>query len=182
MTLAHTLGTLVSAACILASTATFASEPLFPAVTGYGGIHPLAIAAEQPDKKLRYKVVFSITREAPDAGKPNPGLEKVARMLNLLAHNGIKPKQGDVVAIVHGPATALILSDAHYEKKYHTVNPNLALIAQLKTAGAEVHVCHEAMYAMNIEPVDIDPDVQIDVSALTTLATLQLRGYALIPD
>jgi hypothetical protein len=38
------------------------------------------------------------------------------------------------------------------------------------------------MYAMNIEPADIDPDVQIDVSALTTLATLQLRGYALIPD
>ena len=172
----------LGAACLLASAASFAAEPQFPLVPGYGGIHPLAAAAERPDKKLRYRVVFSISKPSPDASKPNPGLEKVARMINLLAHDGVKIRRGDIVAVIHGQATPLILSDARYDKKNHTVNPNLALITQLKAAGAEVHVCHEAMYAMNIEPAAIDPDVQIDVSALTTLAMLQLRGYALIPD
>jgi len=178
MRAAHRFTQLTAAATLLlASTAGIGADALFPAIAGYGGIHPLPSAAVRPDKQLRYKLLFNITQPSTDPAKPNPSLEKVARTLNLLAHGGVKPRRGDVVAIVHGKATPLILRN-----ELQLVNPNLALIEQLRAAGAEVHVSHEAMVEMGIKVDDVDPRVQIDVSALTTLATLQLRGYALIPD
>jgi DsrE/DsrF-like family. len=164
------------------TTVTFADDPRFPLIANYGGIHPRDEAGGRPDNTMRYQIVFAIASASTDAAKPNASLEKVARMLNLLAHDGVEVARGDIVAIVYGKATPLILADAKYDKKNHTANPNLPLIKQLSAAGAEVHVCNEAMHAMAIEAGDIDPDVQIDASALTTLATLQLRGYALIPD
>ncbi|MCP6134148.1 DsrE family protein, partial [Klebsiella pneumoniae] len=61
-------------------------------------------------------------------------------------------------------------------------NPNLALIAALKRAGVSVRVCSQALVGNGIAPVTVDKAVEVDVSALTTMATLQIRGWALIPD
>lgn len=61
-------------------------------------------------------------------------------------------------------------------------NPNAALIAALQKAGVSVRVCDQAMAASKITPSEVTPGIAIDGSALTTLANLQLRGYALIPD
>ena len=43
-------------------------------------------------------------------------------------------------------------------------------------------MCSQALAAASIAPEAVDKRVEIDVAALTTLANLQLRGYALIPD
>src|SRR3546814_7444597 len=72
-----------------------------------------------PDSSLRYRVVFSINEAAP-AGEVNRSLEKVARYLNLLAAGGIRTDAGDIVAVVHGPATPIVAINPD--------NPNLALI------------------------------------------------------
>src|SRR3546814_13621069 len=82
--------------------------------------------AEMPDSSLRYRVVFSINEAAP-AGEVNRSLEKVARYLNLLAAGGIRPDAGDIVAVVHGPATPIVAINPD--------NPNLALLAALQEAG-----------------------------------------------
>lgn len=70
-----------AAALLLASTAGIGAEALFPAIPGYGGIHPLPSATVHPDKQLRSKLLFNITQPSTDPAKPNPSLEKVARAL-----------------------------------------------------------------------------------------------------
>lgn len=154
-----------------------------PVIAPYGKITPADEAAMRPDPKLRYRVAFSITKAGPDADKPNPSLDKVARMLNLLGAHGIRPKQGDIVAIVHGPATPVVATDAVYAAKTGVPhNPNLDLIAKLREAGIVVAVCSQALYGNGIDPKDVASGVEVDVSAMTTLATLQLEGWALMPD
>ncbi|MFD1104480.1 DsrE family protein [Sphingobium olei] len=154
-----------------------------PAIVGYGKTFPTDGAQTRPDAKLRYRVLFNITKAAPSPDKLNPSLEKVARFVNLLAIDGVKPSPGDIVAIVHGPATPSILQNAAYGRKAGgKPNPNLELLTKLKAAGVTVAVCDQALHGQGFQSEDVVQEVRIDVSALTTLATLQLKGWALIPD
>ena len=154
-----------------------------PVIADYGKITPVEGAAERPDRSLRYRVLFSVTKAAPTPGQVNPSLEKVARFLNLLGADGVRPARGDVVVIVHGPATPLVAENGAYATKTGAAaNPNLPLIAALERAGVSVRVCSQALVGNKVDPATVDKDIEIDVSALTTMATLQLRGWALIPD
>ena len=160
-----------------------AQAPAGPAVPGYGATHTAPRAAERPSKSLRYKVLFSVTQGNDDTTKANASLEKVARFMNLLATDGIRPVRGDVVAVMHGKATPIVMDDTAYRARNNgAANPSLELIDQLKKAGVSVRVCSQALAAASIAPETVDKRVEIDVAALTTLANLQLRGYALIPD
>ncbi|MEP6558442.1 MAG: DsrE family protein [Burkholderiales bacterium] len=175
------------AALLLAATAGVGHAQTAPtakvAVPGFGAIHTAPAAAEHPTKSLRYKVLFSITQGNDDTAKPSASLNKVARFMNLLAADGVRPKSGDVVAVVHGGATPIVMSDAAFKaRSAGSENPSLELIDQLKKAGVSVRVCSQALAAASIEPDAVDKRVQIDVAALTTMANLQLKGYALIPD
>lgn len=152
------------------------------AVPGYGRIFPEPDAAHHPDPALRYRVVFNITKASPEPGKVNPSLEKVARFLNLLAHDGVRPAPGDIVAIVHGPATSLVLNSDAYREKFNVDNPNLSLIEALGATGAEVHVCSQALHGQSIPRDAVAKQVVVDLAALTTLTKLQLQGFALMPD
>jgi intracellular sulfur oxidation DsrE/DsrF family protein len=139
--------------------------------------------AERPSKSLRYKVPFSVTQGNDDTTKPNASLDKVARFMNPLASDGIRPVRGDVVAVMHGKATPIVMDNAAYRASNNAAaNPNLELIEQLKKAGVSVRVCSQALAAASIAPEAVDKRVEIDVAALTTIATLQLRRYALSPD
>ena len=60
--------------------------------------------------------------------------------------------------------------------------PNLALIRQLREAGASVRVCSQALAGQSIPQDQVDKLIEVDVAALITLANLQLRGFALAPD
>lgn len=154
-----------------------------PAIENYGATAPTDGAAERPDPTLRYRVLFDVTRASADASKPSPSLEKIARFLNLLATDGVHPKPGDVVAIVYGPATPVVATDAVYATRTKApINPNLPLIARLQAAGVTVAVCSQALHGNDIATKDVAPGIRVDVSAITTQATLQLRGWALIPD
>jgi intracellular sulfur oxidation DsrE/DsrF family protein len=154
-----------------------------PAVPGFGATHTASHAAEHPSTSLRYKVLFSVTQGSGDTTKPNASLEKVARFMNLLAADGVRPIAGDVVAVMHGKATPIVMSaDAYSARNNGLANPNLELIDQLRKAGVSVRVCSQALAGASIAPDSVNKQVEIDVSALTTLANLQLRGYALIPD
>ena len=173
------------AALLLAMTTGLAQAqaPAGPAVPGFGATHTAPHAAERPSKSLRYKVVFSVTQGNDDPTKPNASLEKVARFMNLLAADGIRPIAGDVVAVMHGKATPIVMDDAAYRARNDgAANPSQELIDQLKKAGVSVRVCSQALAAASIAPETVDKRVEIDVAALTTLANLQLRGHALIPD
>lgn len=159
-----------------------AQEADTPAVPGQGAIVRAPDAANQPDPAIRYRVVFDITKAPADAAEPNPGLVKMARFLNLLATRDIHPQPGDVVGVIHGPATPLVMNEAAYRTAFEVDNPNLSVIGALKRAGAQVHVCSQALHGHKIAADSVAPEVTVDLAAITTLATLQLQGFALIPD
>jgi intracellular sulfur oxidation DsrE/DsrF family protein len=100
-----------------------------------------------------------------------------------LAANSVSIKPGDVVAIVHGPATAIVTKANTYSRKTGaTGNPNLDLIAKLRSAGVVVAVCDQALHGNGFASSEVAQGVRVDVSAMTTITTLQLRGWALMPD
>lgn len=169
----------------LAAVALISAQPLTaaPAVPEFGAIAPLEGDEHLPDAKLRYRTVFSITKSAPTPDKVNPSLDKVARFVNLLARQSIRPQPGDVVAIVSGPATPAIIDAQAYAQRFAgAANPNLPLIAELRRAGVTIAVCAQALAGNNIEHAAVARGVRIDLSAMTTLAMLQLKGWAAITD
>jgi len=177
------LGAVVALALLATSGVAFAADPRHPVVQGYGAIAPVPDARERPDHALRYRVLFSVTKAAASSNQANPNLEKVARFLNLLGADGVRPAPGDVAVVIHGPATPLVMSDAAYAERTKIANnPNLPLVAALRSAGVSVRVCSQALVGNKVDPATVDKSIEIDVSALTTMATLQLRGWALIPD
>ena len=47
----------------------------------------------------------------------------------------------------------------------------------MKKAGIDFRVCGQGVIAKKIDVATIQPEVQVDQWAMTTITTLQLRGY-----
>ena len=152
-----------------------------PTIVSAGRMHEAPQAAYQPDPKLTYKVVFNITRGAQKPSQINPGIERVARAVNLFTHAGVPLDHLKFVAIASGGATPAVLQDAYYQKQFGVANPNLAVIAELRKAGVDVAVCAQAIPGQHFEFDWVDPNVTVALSSLTTVTALQQQGYALMP-
>lgn len=152
----------------------------YPAIAGFGPVHPLPNAAVQPSKSAIYKVVFDVTAKSKDMSKPNPGLDHVARAVNVFASAGVPLSHLKFIAVVHGPATASVLNNEHYHGKYGTNNPNIPLIAALKKAGVKVEVCGQALADNSYEHAWVNRDVTITLSALSDLIIYGHQGYAYV--
>ena len=153
-----------------------------PAIEGYGGIKPLPEAANQPSVKAEHKAVFDVTKAAKSPDQLNPGLERVARAVNVFASAGVPTEKLDFVVVVHGAATPGILNDAQYEKQFGQANPNTALIAALRKAGVTVHVCGQALAKHAFDQSWVNNEVDVALSALSDLVIFQSRGYAVVPQ
>ncbi|EZP73103.1 hypothetical protein BV97_04984 [Novosphingobium resinovorum] len=158
-----------------------AQDASHPVIPGYGAIMPAHDVASLPDPSLRYHVAFEVTRAGTDDAQINPALDRVARFVNLLGASGVRPAPGDIVVVIHGPATTAILNDAGYQARFHRANPNTRLIEELQRAGVAIHVCSYALANQKIERNAVAKDVTIDLAAMVTLANLQLKGWAVIP-
>lgn len=150
----------------------------YPAIKGYGPVHPRPDAGQQPDKNTIYKVVFNVTKGSKNMSKPNPGLDHVARAVNVFASAGVPLDHLHFVAVIHGPATASVLNAKAYKHKFGTANPNPKLIKELRTAGVKVEVCGQALSEHHFADAQINTDVTISLSALSDLAIYGQRGYA----
>lgn len=158
-----------------------AQDASHPVIAGYGGIAPTNDVANLPDPSLRYRVAFEVTRAATDNTQINPALDRVARFVNLLGASGVRPASGDIVVVIHGPATTAILNDAGYQTRFRMTNPNSQLIEELQQAGVTIHVCSYALANQRIERNAVAKGVVIDLAAMVTLASLQLKGWVLLP-
>jgi len=150
-------------------------------ITAAGAYQPLPKAAYQPDPAATYKVVFSLTKGSDKPDQINPGLERVARTVNLYVASGVPLDHLKFVAVAYSAATGLVLDDEHYKAQFGTANPNLAAIAQLRKAGIDVAVCGQAMAEHHYANEWASKDVTLALSALTAISELELKGYALIP-
>ena len=133
---------------------------------------------EMPDPNLTYKMVFDIGKAAPKIDDVNPGLTFISRFYNTLAKGGVPADHRKFVVVFHQEGTDIALNNAAYKtlKDGHD-NPNIALIHSMKQAGIDFRVCGQGVMARKIDVATINPDIQVDQWAMTTITNLSLRGY-----
>ena len=151
------------------------------AVPGYGKFTPLPQAHEQANATTDYKVVMDASQGAKTPDAVNPGLDRMARLANILSAGGARRDHLHLAVVVHGSATDSVVTDEIYAKRHDgQKNPNTPLLAALQAAGVSVRICGQSMVGNKLAPQDLAPGVQVDVAALMTVTNLQLAGYALV--
>lgn len=151
-----------------------------PIIKSYGSVWEIPNATEKPDKKREYKILVDITNQAEKPDTLNLYLEAIATLMNLHGSAGVPANKMKVVVVIHKMATFSILNQEKYRQKFKTDNPNLPLISELSNAGVEFFVCGQNLIRGKLTENDITPEVKVATSALTTLTTYQLKGYAMI--
>ena len=148
-------------------------------VPGYEPAKDLPGARELPDPKTDYKVVFADGQDAKNHGDINPMLPTIATYLNTLGKYGVPAEHRHLVIMFHQrtPDIDIVMTNEAYRQRYNRDNPNIAIIHALKQAGVDIRVCGQGLIARKIEASQVNPDVQIDLWAMTTLVNLQLKGY-----
>jgi intracellular sulfur oxidation DsrE/DsrF family protein len=149
------------------------------AIPGGGVAQDVPGAKDLPDPHMTYKVVFDLSTAAPKIEDVNPGLAMAARYVNTLAKYGVPADHRRIAVVIHQGATEIILNNATFkERNQGHDNPNIALIQAMKKAGVDFRVCGQAVLAHKIEPQTIQPEIELDLWALTTLVDFELHGYA----
>lgn len=139
-------------------------------------------AKDLPSPKVTYKVVFDIAKAAPKIDDVNPGLEMVVRYVNTLAKYGVPEDHRKIAVVFHQGATDIVMNnDAFKARNDGHDNPNIALIQSMKKAGVDFRVCGQAVMGRKIDPKTIQPEIELDLWALTTIVDLELHGYVHIP-
>ena len=153
-----------------------------PTVPGYGRINYNPKDAYQPDPSQTYEIVFSLTKAAAKPDQVNPALDHVARAVNLYVAAGVPLSHLKFVGIAYGPATPLALDNAHYRAAFGVDNPNLELIKLLRKDGVDIAVCAQAVAEHHFKSDWVSPQVTLALSGLTTVTTLEHKGYTLMPQ
>lgn len=153
-----------------------AQEARYPIVKDFGGIYEIPNALN-PDTDIEYKVAIDLKTLQRDKESINPGLNNVARMMNLHGLGGVKPEHLEVAVIIHGGATDVVLTNEAYQQRYELDNPNIPLIAALKEAGVEVYVCGQSLLGRKYEHNQVNQEIVIGLSMLTTFTTYMHKGF-----
>jgi intracellular sulfur oxidation DsrE/DsrF family protein len=165
---------LVSAAPGSAQHANELAVPGYPVAVDFPG------AQELPDPEMDYKIAWGIGQGAEDpTTEINPSLPMIARYVNTLAKWGVPEANRHIIVMFHqrSPDFDIVLSNEAFKAKYGKDNPNIPLISALKEVGVEFRGCGQAVLAREIDRKDVNPDIQIDLWALTSFMNLQMKGF-----
>jgi intracellular sulfur oxidation DsrE/DsrF family protein len=150
------------------------------AVPGYPVASDVPGAHELPDPTLDYKIAWGIGQGAEDrTTEVNPTLPVIARYVNTLAKWGVPEAKRHIIVMFHQRSDDfdIVLSNEAFRAKYGKDNPNIPLMSALKNAGVEFRACGQAVVGRKIDPKDVNPDIQIDLWAMTSFMNLQMKGY-----
>lgn len=151
-----------------------------PVVKKFGTVTEVPFSVENPDPKLDYKVVVEVSSDNSKPENVHEFFEKVGAVVNLHALGGVSSRNLHVVMVIHGPAAQYVVNNELYQKKFHTDNPNIPLFKELEAAGVKIFVCGQSLNKRQVSPASVTPEVKPALSAITTLTTYQLKGYALL--
>jgi intracellular sulfur oxidation DsrE/DsrF family protein len=166
--------------CCSVSVFSQAPSKVNPAIANYGSVFDVSFAKEKPDPKLDYNILVDITDAASKPDTLNAYLEAAATLFNLHAVGGVPKEKIHMIVVLHKMAVYSIFSNERFQQKFKVDNPNLPLIKTLADAGVQFFVCGQTLLRGNIPVNQIAPEVTVATSALTTLTTYQLKGYASI--
>ena len=139
-------------------------------------------AHELPDPNTNYKVVFSVNRDPQNPDDVNPMFNAIATYVNTLGKHGVPAEHRNIVAIIHHrtPGFDIVMTNEAYKKRHGRDNPNIAIIRKLREAGVDIRMCGQGLIGREIDAKDVNPDVQIDLWAMTSMINLMMDGYARI--
>jgi intracellular sulfur oxidation DsrE/DsrF family protein len=152
----------------------------YPAIKGYGPVHIWPHVALRPNPHKIYRALFDVTKPGRSFVRLNPGLSHIARAVNSFVAAGVPLSHLRFDVIIHGPATPIALGAHTFEQIFHHPNPNLRIIRELRRAGVRIYVCGNALGDMHYTPAEVNPEIKVALSALTTLVLVQNEGYALM--
>ena len=92
----------------------------------------------------------------------------------------MRRKRKIAVVFHQGSTPAILKNEAFKARNDGQDNPNIAIIQALKKAGVDFRVCGQAVLGMKLDPTDIQPEIQLDLWALTTIVSLEQKGYVRI--
>lgn len=151
-----------------------------PIIEGYGRIAEFENVAIKPDSTKEYKLFFHITSDVEREGV-NTSLWKIARVINLLENGGVPKQNIQVGAVISGPASPIVLSEAAHLKIMHKSNPNLDLMKKLSDYGVEIHFCGQAAAERGIDPhSELNPYTKLTLSALIDIPMYEMQGYVIL--
>ncbi len=137
-------------------------------------------AHELPDPNMNYKVVFSVNRDPQSPSDMNPMFNAIATYLNTLGQHGVPPENRNIVAMIHHRTEGfdIVMSNEAYKKRHGRDNPNIEIIRKLKQAGVDIRLCGQGLIGREIDAKDVNPDIQMDLWAMTSIINLVMDGYA----
>ena len=115
-----------------------------------------------------------------EADQLNASINPLARVLNIHAQAGLLPENLLLALVLHGGAGKDALHHDAYRKRFGMENPNLALLEALQQAGVRIYLCGQTASHRGYPKNDLAAPVQLALSAMTALVTLQAEGYELV--
>ena len=170
--------TLIGPALAADSAAKPATDWVYPLIPGFGAVHPRPDLPEQPDPKIDYKVFVDVVSGNPDHARPLESLDRLARLVNLMAYAKVPARHVHIVALIERQATPAVFGNATYRGHFKVDNPNLEILHALKAAGVHLVVCSQALAGMGVADSEVSPDVTVTLSALTDAVVYGQRGYS----
>lgn len=172
--------TRINIICLLwmLGTGTLMGQNIYPVIEGYGGVVAVSDDAFLPDTDQKYKLIFDVTLRPGEPDQVNPGLDGVARVLNLHVMAGVPKENLDVKVAVRQGATYSVMNSDYYSGKYEIDNPNVDLIRKLKAAGVDIYVCGQTLTRMKTPEAHVLEEVKVALSTFTTTTHYRMKGYA----
>lgn len=157
-----------------ADTGTFVKGPVFAKF----GQHA-SVKSDMPiPPGTEFKVAFDSSIGAED-GALNKTFDRVARFINMNVAAGMPRDAIHVAVVVHGTAGPDLLSNPGWSKTHGgAANPNQPLIRALLDQGVRIILCGQSAARMGIEKGDLEPGVEMALSAMTAHALLANEGYS----
>ena len=150
-----------------------------PVTGSFGPVYQV----DEPDFPTRtdvtYQAVFDVGA-VPREGAVNPKIETLARFLNMHAQAGVKREDMRLALVLHGAAGRAALGNAAYRERFGTDNPDLPLLVALHETGVRIYLCGQTAAYRGFARDEMAEPVELALSAMTVLVTLQSEGYALI--
>ena len=150
-----------------------------PVIANYGKNVAIENGLSNPTQQ-KFKVVFDVAK-INEQGKVNGNFDTVARFINMHVRAGVPVDNIEVALVVHGKAGFDLLTNSKYQKKFNKENKSAKLVDELLKANVDIYLCGQSANYLAIDKADINPGVQMALSAMTANALLQQQGYTLNP-
>ncbi len=151
-----------------------------PVIKGYGSTFKVAHTDFKTDTTKEYKVIFDVHDIPDNPGRVNPMLNTLARFLNMHVGAGVPLGNLKVACVIHNKASVIAMNNEDYKAQFGVDNPNIPLMEALEDAGAAIYMCGQSIQARGLDQQRLAEPVQVALSAMTVILSLQEEGFQLI--